>query len=1027
MKSFTLSGLCGVGVGRQNLEPRRGAWRLDILLVILAGVLPALAQQPANLENGFKHWGSYEGGSLDTVNNLNGNQMLHAPLLPNYPQRGGKLAMQISLYQTSKSWQVACSVQLNNQAACQWTSGRAGVSVREADGVGIQRTMHQDSSGTGQTTYRAFGYSLIDAADATHQLAPSGPFDTTGEATQFDSIDTSGYHVVMSNPDANGVMQTATVTDRHGNQYTANSWTGGTESGTSVCSWLPGNHLPPAMDGGMGNLVQPIIDDAPLGQQDCPQFTYAGQVADSNGNLISNPEFGGTDTLGRTFTFFTGSATTTDYSGCVSSHTISAAIVESYTAPDGSTRQIKLCYGNIPINTAFNVSGIADYTGGISQQLVTVIQADSTKWTIDYDNYGEATFIGLPMGGSISYTWTTIAFPSCAIYDGGVSRAVAKRTVNDNNGNSYAWQYSWGTVVNGVISNTVLDPLGNDTVHVFTALDGVGVGACGFFETRTQSYQGTGGSRQLLKQVDTNYSTGSYGIETPYASGLGSVVPANIQTTVYPSGKVSLVTKQYDSGLGAGLPIFGNVTVEKDYDWGQGTPGSLLRETDTTYEGQINSAYLTAHLADLPATVIVKDGSGCALSETDYTYDEPAYLTPAYISTQHVSPPGPERGNLSTVTKWLAPASTCNPKGGTAVGSHNNWYDTGEVYQQIDPLAHITAHSYDSAYAGAYSTQTCSPATNGGAVTHCVSGTYDFNTGVLTSLTNENATTQASGNTPGDSAHTSNYSYDFMWRITSAQAPPDPTNGGARAQTTLTYSAPGTFPLNIQQQKSITTTLTDSATNFFDGLARSYQGQHVTPGGAVTVNTTFDGLGHVASVTNPFYSTSDPTYGVTQSHYDALGRVTQVTKQDGSIKTVAYNVTPVQAAPGDCTETINEIGQQHLTCSDALGRLIEVHEGNPGAPATTAGGWVTIGGAEQSPVPQPASSASVTVTIGGADSTNTIVVCNPRTGGNCHTQSPADTGNMQFTVTVGGVTVGPVAVQGGYLGSSTPVNLATAL
>ena len=36
---------------------------------------------------------------LDTVNLLNGNLMLHAPLLPNYPQRGGSLTMQGFLYQ----------------------------------------------------------------------------------------------------------------------------------------------------------------------------------------------------------------------------------------------------------------------------------------------------------------------------------------------------------------------------------------------------------------------------------------------------------------------------------------------------------------------------------------------------------------------------------------------------------------------------------------------------------------------------------------------------------------------------------------------------------------------------------------------------------------------------------------------------------------------------------------------------------------------------------------------------------------
>ena len=101
-----------------------------------------------------------------------------------------------------------------------------------------------------------------------------------------------------------------------------------------------------------------------------------------------------------------------------------------------------------------------------------------------------------------------------------------------------------------------------------------------------------------------------------------------------------------------------------------------------------------------------------------------------------------------------------------------------------------------------------------------MSGTYDFNTGVLTSLTNENASTQASGNTQGDSGHTSNYVTDFQWRITSAQAPPDPANSNLRATTSFNFSAPNIFPITVQRSKSVTTALSDSATSFFDGLGR---------------------------------------------------------------------------------------------------------------------------------------------------------------------------------------------------------------
>ncbi len=245
-----------------------------ISAIILAGSVCALAQMPPNLENGFKHWGSYDGGSLDTVNNLNGNQMLHAPLLPNYPQRGG-LTLQSFLYQTSKTWQVAGQTNLDGTTYQQWSLGYAGVNLRQSEGLTILRTLHQSSSGTGTSTYQAYGYSLHDSSGAAHQMTGTGPLDVTGESTKFDSIDTSGYHIEMSNPDSYGVMNTATVTDRHGKQYVGNVTYGGTDTGPTMCPQLPGNHLPPVPDGGLGNLIQPIIDDAPMGQQDCAQAGFA--------------------------------------------------------------------------------------------------------------------------------------------------------------------------------------------------------------------------------------------------------------------------------------------------------------------------------------------------------------------------------------------------------------------------------------------------------------------------------------------------------------------------------------------------------------------------------------------------------------------------------------------------------------------------------------------------------------------------------------------------------------------------------
>src|SRR5579864_7365172 len=71
------------------------------------------------------------------------------------------------------------------------------------------------------------------------------------------------------------------------------------------------------------------------------------------------------------------------------------------------------------------------------------------------------------------------------------------------------------------------------------------------------------------------------------------------------------------------------------------------------------------------------------MAETDYVYDESAYLTASNISTQHGSAPNPVRGNLTTASRWLNTSTS-------PVVSHTNWYDTGEVYQAVDPLGHTT-------------------------------------------------------------------------------------------------------------------------------------------------------------------------------------------------------------------------------------------------------------------------------------------------------------------------------------------------
>jgi RHS repeat-associated protein len=708
---------------------------------------------------------------------------------------------------------------------------------------------------------------------------------------------------------------------------------------------------------------------------------YSGVVEDPNGNQITFSPTAWTDTLNRQIPVTPGPAmpsmtppaSTVGLGSCPALNYPFQPVTYAYywnlpapntpTSSNGST-QLVVCYASVYVRTNFfagtSEGGHGPHFFDLSQNftmLQSVLFPDGTYWAFKYDaadpnNPGSIGFadllqVTLPTGGTLSYAWQFTGAPGCGTDIG--SRGVQTRTVNANDGSGpHTWQYNGGIVT---------DPLGNDTVHSFSPIGGSN---CTFYETQTQYYQGSHSGGTLLKTIKTDYQS----TPNPYdsqamstgriemATTVTNVLPIRVTTTL-PNGLVSSVETTYDNALTYHGPLdgtqsnifscdlngglcqwsgytvypvtnytgsYGKALETREYDWGHGAPGPLLRRTVNTYLWQTNPSYLTNNFMDLVSSTTVYDGAGNQVAKTTYGYDE-ATPQSASITTEHNLTPvnGNARGNQTTVSHWL---NTSN----SMISIHAAYFDTGELQSSSDPLNHTTTHLYDSAYAGAFSTQTCSPVTNPGAVVHCVSGTYDFNTGLLTSLTNENATTQASGNSPGDSAHTATFTYDQYWRIYQAMAPPDPTNYNQRDTTTFTYSL---SPLMVTRQKNVTT-LSDYASAYFDGVGRSFKSTHTLPNGIATVLTTFDNNSRVSTVTNPFFTTSDPTYGVTQTIYDGLGRATQVIKQDGSIASVQYDQPAAVSANGNCTVATDEAGKPRKSCTDALGRLIEVDEPYPG-------------------------------------------------------------------------------------------------
>ena len=585
----------------------------------------------------------------------------------------------------------------------------------------------------------------------------------------------------------------------------------------------------------------------------------------------------------------------------------------TFPGPNNGSVTYKFCDANVPVNIpSTETPGVDGYTSLNNTRLVTqsIVLPNGTTWIFEYNdrnpgdpssvNFGIPTTITLPTGGTINYTYTTIKFDPSGVASW--SRWVASRTVNANDGTGpHTWTYAYANVGQTAPTTTVTDPLGNNTVHTFSQVDG-------YRETETQIYQLIGGVQTLQKTVQTAYALLNGG--SAYYPNI-TALPKSV-TTTWPNNQVTQVQTDYDSQGSGGFWSYGNLIAKREYAYGTGAPGALLRTTTINYLALSNSNYLANNLLNLKSSVQITDGGGTQRAYTTYGYD--AYsLAPSGITTQHDSnpPAGTYRGNLTSVAKWL------NTTGGYLT-SPTHYFDTGEIQTATDPKGNSTTYAYSSTYAGSLPT----------AVTNALNQTsnygYDFNTGLLTSAEDPNG-------------KTTSYTYDNMWRLATATYP----DGGLSS---ITHQET-TFPFTATLTKKITSSLNYATTSVFDGLGRESENQITSdPSGTDLTDTTYDALGRKATLSNPYRTSGDivtSTEGTTSYQYDALSRPTLVTKADGSTVRTAYC--------GSTTLVTDESAHWRRSTTDGLGRLVEVDEPNSLTASVNADGcpsggdpiWVT--------------------------------------------------------------------------------------
>ncbi len=151
-------------------------------------------------------------------------------------------------------------------------------------------------------------------------------------------------------------------------------------------------------------------------------------------------------------------------------------------------------------------------------------------------------------------------------------------------------------------------------------------------------------------QTDIGVAPKKITVQNSLASQSGCMnnpLTASKTTTLSDTNQVSKTSYSYD--------IYGNVTDEKDYDWGNGAAGSLLREITWSYVSGAQYTAPTVNLLRLPSyrTVSLNNISYAA---TAFTYDGSSLQDAAGI-VGHDSSYGTGlsvRGNLTSVSSLVS-------------------------------------------------------------------------------------------------------------------------------------------------------------------------------------------------------------------------------------------------------------------------------------------------------------------------------------------------------------------------------------
>ena len=613
---------------------------------------------------------------------------------------------------------------------------------------------------------------------------------------------------------------------------------------------------------------------------------YTGGLTDPDGNTINYTVGGTSNTPTKTWQDIVGQTALTETDNILDQNGLLTPTSQSFSYPDasGNTQSFVVNYASLAVATAFTCTsgGVSLDISPMSMYLPSTISipgggeyAITYESTPGYSGYvtGRPAKITLPSGGYIAFAYGNGAFGgtnSIAGYNC-VAGTIPwlQVSVNDNDGHTSTktYQNNANSVYAIGYGSAWVNGPGNYTI---TETDSLGdVTTHYFFDELEEERVISDVNKGILETTITCYNGNFTNCNSAVYPNTVSLISQKDVYTYMGSAAPSLVETKYD--------IYGNLTQTSRYDIGATFPpsGPPISTTTTIYDDNKGACgtLTLPYIYDRPCSITTTNSAGTTMSETKYTYN----------STGHAI----QTASLISQNTYATTSAQYN--------------SNGTVQNVTDANNNMTSYTYGDCN-GMLPTAITYPPVNG--VTQSTSKQWNCSGGVVTNSTDANG-------------KTTTFSYaDPLWRLTETSFP----DGGSTLTTYLTGSS---FPWSVSKRTAISGSSELTQTAIYDGLSRVTQTQTTSDSmGTDYIDTSYDLLGRVYSVSNPHRSASNPTDGTTSYLYDALDRPTLVTKPGNAQTTTSY--------VNNCATVTDENGNARESCLDGLGRLTGVWE-DPGS------------------------------------------------------------------------------------------------